>query len=319
MEKMMNNFAEAIEEPTIEQLKDYEDISEQLEVTEEEDGPCESSVKIFLREIKAIDLLTREEEIRLAKQIKEGGEKGKAAREKLVSANLRLVFYHAKKYMGRGLDFEDLIGLGNEGLLKAVDKYDYSKEVRFATYASFWIKEAISRGVLNDRGTIRVPAYLGDAGNRIRKVQEMLRSELGTEPSVEDIAAYAELPISRVRAALNMNRKILSFEAKFSEDKDGTVEDTIADERAVDPCEEVIKEELKGAVSEILQKLEPREALVLRLRFGIGYDRTYTLEEIGTMPEMGITRERVRQIQDKALGKIKRNGLMRNKLIEFAS
>ena len=241
------------------------------------------------------------------------------ARNELIQSNLRLVMHYAKKYLGRGVELEDLNAMGIEGLFKAAEKYDYLLGFRFSTYASWWINQAISRGIAAEASTVRIPVHMSESIQKVRRAQKNIKQETGKEPTVEELAKESNLSEKTVMAAIQAMYSTVSFDTKVGEDGDSTLEDFIADDKAIDPCEMVMKDSLKEAVSEVLGMLEPREALVLSLRNGIGMSYSMTLEEIAKLPGFGVTRERIRQIEGKALRKIRNNPTLRNMLKDFAA
>lgn len=303
--------------PTPEDIRMMEDITELCE--EEGDSYTVDSMQWYLKEIGKIPRLTIEKEQELAKKIKEEGPEAVEARNELIKANLRLVMYYAKKYLNRGVDLEDLNAMGTEGLFKATEKYNYMLGYRFSTYASWWINQAISRGIAAEASTVRIPVHMSESIHKVRKAQKNIKQETGKEATVEEIAAYSGLPEKTVMAAIQAMYTTVSFDTKVGEDGDSTLEDFLADDKADDPCEMVLKDSLKEALREVLGMLEPREALVLSLRNGIGMSYTMTLEEIAKLPGFGVTRERIRQIEGKALRKIRHNPKMMRILKDFAA
>ena len=304
--------------PTSEDIRMME---EMLELCEEpaEDSYTVDSMQWYLREIGKFSRLSTEEELELGKKIKEAGPEAIQARNELIQSNLRLVMHYAKKYLNRGVDLEDLNAMGTEGLFKAAEKYDYLLGYRFSTYASWWINQAITRGIAAESTTVRIPVHMSENIHKVRKAQKNLKQETGREATVEELAIYSGLSEKTVMAAIQAMYTIVSFDTKVGEDGDSTLEDFLADDKADDPCEMVLKDGLKEALREVLGMLEPREALVLSLRNGIGMSSTMTLEEIAKLPGFGVTRERIRQIEGKALRKIRRNPKMMSILKDFAA
>ena len=304
--------------PTSEDIRMME---EMLELYEEpaEDSYTVDSMQWYLREIGKFSRLSTEEELELGKKIKEAGPEAIQARNELIQSNLRLVMHYAKKYLNRGVDLEDLNAMGTEGLFKAAEKYDYLLGYRFSTYASWWINQAIARGIAAESTTVRIPVHMSENIHKVRKAQKNLKQETGREATVEELAIYSGLSEKTVMAAIQAMYTIVSFDTKVGEDGDSTLEDFLADDKADDPCEMVLKDGLKEALREVLGMLEPREALVLSLRNGIGMSNTMTLEEIAKLPGFGVTRERIRQIEGKALRKIRRNPKMMSILKDFAA
>lgn len=304
--------------PTPEDIRMMEDVIEFCE-DERAESYTVDSTQWYLREIGKIPRLTIEKELELGKKIKEAGPKALEARNELIQSNLRLVMHYAKKYLGRGVELEDLNAMGIEGLFKAAEKYDYLLGFRFSTYASWWINQAISRGIAAEASTVRIPVHMSESIQKVRRAQKNIKQETGKEPTVEELAKESNLSEKTVMAAIQAMYSTVSFDTKVGEDGDSTLEDFIADDKAIDPCEMVMKDSLKEAVSEVLGMLEPREALVLSLRNGIGMSYSMTLEEIAKLPGFGVTRERIRQIEGKALRKIRNNPTLRNMLKDFAA
>ncbi len=262
----------------------------------------DDSVRMYLREIGRIPLLNSEEEIRLAKRMGQGDI---TAKKRLIEANLRLVVSIAKKYIGRGLTLLDLIQEGNTGLLRAVEKFDYKKGFKFSTYATWWIRQAITRAIADQARTIRIPVHMVETINKLIRVQRQLVQDLGREPSPEEIAAEMSLPIEKVEHILKISQETVSLEAPVGEEEDSRLGDFLEDKVSLSPEESAIYELLRGHVSEFLQYLNPREQKILKMRFGLEDGRTHTLEEVGQ--EFGVTRERIRQIEAKALQRLKKH------------
>ena len=304
--------------PSAEDIQMMEDV---IEFCEDAEGDTYTvdSMQWYLREIGKIPRLQIEEELELGKKIKEAGPEATGARDTLIKANLRLVMHYAKKYLNRGVDLEDLNAMGTEGLFKAAEKYDYTMGYRFSTYASWWINQAISRGIAAEASTVRIPVHMSENIHKVRRAQKNFKLETGKEATVEELAAASGLSEKTVMAAIQAMYTIVSFDTKVGEDGDSTLEDFIADDKVADPCEVVMKNGLKDAIAEVLGMLEPREAFVLSMRNGIGMSRTMTLEEIAHLPGFGVTRERIRQIEGKALRKIRHNPKMMKILKEFAA
>lgn len=258
-------------------------------------------VKMYLKEIGRVDLLNHEEEIDLAKKILDGDEE---ARQKLAAANLRLVVSIAKKYVGRGMQFLDLIQEGNMGLIKAVEKFDYTKGFKFSTYATWWIRQAITRAIADQARTIRIPVHMVETINKLTRIQRQLIQELGREPTAEEIAVQMEgMTPEKVREIQKISLEPVSLETPIGEEDDSHLGDFIEDEGAMSPDDYASNELLKDELNEVLLELTDREEKVLRLRFGLDDGRTRTLEEVGK--EFNVTRERIRQIEAKALRKLK--------------
>ncbi len=257
-------------------------------------------VRMYLKEIGRIPLLTAEEEVELAKRIEQGDEE---AKRRLAEANLRLVVSIAKKYVGRGMLFLDLIQEGNLGLLKAVEKFDYRKGYKFSTYATWWIRQAITRAIADQARTIRIPVHMVETINKLIRVSRQLLQELGREPLPEEIAAEMDISEERVREIMKIAQEPVSLETPIGEEEDSHLGDFIEDEDAPAPAEAASYFLLREQLEEVLDTLSDREKKVLRLRFGLDDGRARTLEEVGQ--EFGVTRERIRQIEAKALRKLR--------------
>lgn len=258
-------------------------------------------VKMYLKEIGRVDLLTHEQEIELAKRILEGDEQ---AKKELAAANLRLVVSIAKRYVGRGMLFLDLIQEGNMGLIKAVEKFDYTKGFKFSTYATWWIRQAITRAIADQARTIRIPVHMVETINKLTRIQRQLVQELGREPTAEEIAEKMNgMTPAKVREIQKISLEPVSLETPIGEEDDSHLGDFIEDEGAMSPDDYASNELLKDELNEVLLELTDREEKVLRLRFGLDDGRTRTLEEVGK--EFNVTRERIRQIEAKALRKLK--------------
>ena len=289
------------EEPSDEELKleevDVENLNDDLSL---ENISLDDPVKVYLREIGRVPLLSSEEEIALAVKISEGDEH---AKQRLTEANLRLVVSIAKKYVGRGMYFLDLIQEGNVGLIKAVDKFDYTKGFKFSTYATWWIRQAITRAIADQARTIRIPVHMVETINRLKKIQSQLLHENGYEPSEEVIAEKMELPVERVREIMRVAQEPVSMETPIGPEEDSRLMDFIKDEEALAPDEAALKTITNEDIDSVLHTLTPREEAVIRLRFGLKDGRCHTLEEVGM--EFDVTRERIRQIEAKALRKLR--------------
>ena len=261
-------------------------------------------VKMYLKEIGRVDLLTHEQEIELAKRILEGDEQ---AKKELAAANLRLVVSIAKRYVGRGMLFLDLIQEGNMGLIKAVEKFDYTKGFKFSTYATWWIRQAITRAIADQARTIRIPVHMVETINKLTRIQRQLVQELGREPTAEEIAEKMDgMTPAKVREIQKISLEPVSLETPIGEEDDSHLGDFIEDEGAMSPDDYASNELLKDELNEVLLELTDREEKVLRLRFGLDDGRTRTLEEVGK--EFNVTRERIRQIEAKALRKLRQSG-----------
>ena len=260
----------------------------------------EDPVRMYLKEIGNVPLLSTEEEIELAKKVEEGDE---AAKKKLTEANLRLVVSIAKKYVGRGMPFLDLIQEGNMGLMKAVDKFDYSKGYKFSTYATRWIRQAITRGIADTGRTIRVPVHMVETINKTLRMTRTLLQELGREPTPEEVAERLNVPVSRVREVLKISRDPVSLDTPIGEEDDSHLGDFIEDDSALSPADSAAFSMLREELNTALESLTDRERQVVELRFGLRDGRARTLEEVGR--EFNVTRERIRQIEAKALRKLR--------------
>ena len=260
----------------------------------------EDPVRMYLKEIGKVPLLSAEEEIELAKRMAEGDED---AKKRLAEANLRLVVSIAKRYVGRGMLFLDLIQEGNLGLIKAVEKFDYEKGFKFSTYATWWIRQAITRAIADQARTIRIPVHMVETINKLIRVSRQLLQELGREPSPEEIAEELDMPVERVREILKISQEPVSLETPIGEEEDSHLGDFIQDDNVPVPAEAAAATLLKEQLGEVLNTLTDREQKVLRLRFGMNDGRARTLEEVGK--EFDVTRERIRQIEAKALRKLR--------------
>jgi RNA polymerase primary sigma factor len=277
-----------------------EEESEESDLSVPEGISLDDPVRMYLKEIGKVALLTAEEEVWLAKRIEAGDEE---ARRRLTEANLRLVVSIAKKYVGRGMLFLDLIQEGNLGLIKAVEKFDYRKGYKFSTYATWWIRQAITRAIADQARTIRIPVHMVETINRLIRVSRQLLQELGREPLPEEIAEEMDIPVERVREIMKISQEPVSLETPIGEEEDSHLGDFIEDEDALAPAEAASFLLLKEQLEEVLDSLTPREQKVLRLRFGLDDGRARTLEEVGQV--FGVTRERIRQIEAKALRKLR--------------
>lgn len=257
-------------------------------------------VKVYLKEIGRVPLLTPEEEIELAIRI---GENDQQAKQRLAEANLRLVVSIAKRYVGRGMQFLDLIQEGNLGLIKAVDKFDYTKGFKFSTYATWWIRQAITRAIADQARTIRIPVHMVETINKVKKTNSQLLHKIGRDPTAEEIAAELDMPADKVREILRVSQDPVSLETPIGEEEDSHLGDFIPDDDALAPADAASMLLLKEQLAEVLKTLTMREAKVLSLRFGLEDGHPRTLEEVGS--EFGVTRERIRQIEAKALRKLR--------------
>lgn len=279
----------------------------ELTITAGVDDP----IKMYLKDIGKIQLLSSEDEIKLARRIEEGDEQ---ARKELIESNLRLVVSIAKRYIGRGLQLLDLIQEGNLGLIKAVEKFDYKMGYKFSTYATWWIRQAITRSIADQSRTIRIPVHMVETINKISKAQRVLSQELGREPSEKEIANHLNLPEEKIREAIKVSMDPISLETPIGEEDDSHLGDFIPDENGMVPATAVDRLMLKEQISSVLDTLKPREREVLELRFGIKDNKPRTLEEVGK--QFGVTRERIRQIESKAMRKINHPS-RRSKLKDF--
>ena len=280
-----------------------EDLTLPKEYLELEAGVSEGiddPVKVYLKEIGRVPLLMPDGEVELAKRMSEGDED---ARERLVNANLRLVVSIAKRYVGRGMHFLDLIQEGNLGLIKAVEKFDYTKGFKFSTYATWWIRQAITRAIADQARTIRIPVHMVETINKVKKVSSQLLHENGHDPTAEEIAEVMNIAPDKVREILRVAQEPVSLETPIGEEEDSHLGDFIPDEEAQVPAEAAYQSLLREQLSDVLSTLTPREEKVLRLRFGLEDGRPRTLEEVGK--EFNVTRERIRQIEAKALRKLR--------------
>ena len=273
---------------------------ENIDLSVPEGVSIEDPVRMYLKEIGKVPLLSAEREIELAKRMEEGDED---AKKELAEANLRLVVSIAKRYVGRGMLFLDLIQEGNLGLIKAVEKFDYHKGYKFSTYATWWIRQAITRAIADQARTIRIPVHMVETINKLIRVSRQLLQELGREPLPEEIAKELDMPVERVREILKISQEPVSLETPISEEEDSHLGDFIQDDNVPVPAEAAAQTLLKEQLDEVLDTLTEREQKVLRLRFGMNDGRARTLEEVGK--EFDVTRERIRQIEAKALRKLR--------------
>lgn len=258
------------------------------------------SVRMYLSEIGRVDLLTADEEIKLAKRIEKGDP---VAKQKLAEANLRLVVSIAKKYIGRGLSFLDLIQEGNIGLFRAVEKFDPKRGFKFSTYATWWIRQAITRAIADQARTIRIPVHMVETINKLTHTQRQLLQELGREPTVDELASEMDIEIKKVRHIMKISQDIISLEAPVGAEEDSKLGDFIEDEEAISPADATNRKIIKENIHTMLQYLSPREQKIIRMRFGLDDGIGHTLEEVGR--EFGVTRERIRQIEAKILQKMR--------------
>ena len=290
-----------LEEPDIDELEAVEDIKvEDIDLASMEGINIDDPVRMYLREIGRIPLLSYDEELELAKKVLAGDE---AAKQKLAESNLRLVVSIAKKYVGRGMLFLDLIQEGNMGLIKAVEKFDYTKGYKFSTYATWWIRQAITRAIADQARTIRIPVHMVETINKLIRTSRHLLQQLGREPTPEEIAAEMEIPVERVAEIQKIAQDPVSLETPIGEEDDSHLGDFIQDEESPAPHDAASYTMLREQLEEVMNTLTPREAKVLKLRFGLEDGKSRTLEEVGK--EFNVTRERIRQIEAKALRKLR--------------
>ena len=289
------------EEPNIEDLKEVEELKlDEITDTSYEGISIDDPVRMYLREIGKIPLLTFDEELELAKRILKGDEE---AKQKLAESNLRLVVSIAKKYVGRGMLFLDLIQEGNMGLIKAVEKFDYTKGFKFSTYATWWIRQAITRAIADQARTIRIPVHMVETINKLIRTSRNLLQQMGREPTPEEIAKEMEIPVEKVVEIQKIAQDPVSLETPIGEEEDSHLGDFIQDEDSPAPHDAASYTLLKEQLEEVMNTLTPREAKVLKLRFGLEDGKSRTLEEVGK--EFNVTRERIRQIEAKALRKLR--------------
>lgn len=294
-------FETATKEEMAEDEKAASRLAKELEVLATlKDKTITDPVRMYLKEIGRIPLLTAEEEVSLAQRIEKNS---RAARRKLIQSNLRLVVSIAKKYVGRGMIFLDLIQEGNQGLMRAVEKYDWRRGYKFSTYATWWIRQAITRAIADQARTIRIPVHMVETINKVIRTSRRLMQKLGREPSPEEIGKKMEMTADRVREILKIAQSTTSLEKPVGDDKNSFLGDFIQDTSQPSPYDTASRQLLKENIGDVLQTLSDREARVLKMRFGLGGSRPMTLEEVGQ--EFGVTRERIRQIEAKALRKLK--------------
>ena len=282
-------------------LTDEDEVDvENIDLSVPEGVSIEDPVRMYLKEIGKVPLLSAEEEIELAQRMEEGDQE---AKKRLAEANLRLVVSIAKRYVGRGMLFLDLIQEGNLGLIKAVEKFDYRKGYKFSTYATWWIRQAITRAIADQARTIRIPVHMVETINKLIRVSRQLLQELGREPTPEEIAAEMNMPVDRVREILKISQEPVSLETPIGEEEDSHLGDFIPDDDALAPADAASMSLLKEQLADVLKTLTPREEKVLSLRFGLEDGNPKTLEEVGK--EFNVTRERIRQIEAKALRKLR--------------
>lgn len=322
----MEKLYEELESNGIEIVDDTPvDVSSALPSSEEgaddyEDGltadgiTIDDPVKVYLKEIGRVPLLTPEEETELALKIQAGGPEGEKAKQRLSEANLRLVVSIAKRYVGRGMQFLDLIQEGNLGLIKAVEKFDHTKGFKFSTYATWWIRQAITRSIADQARTIRIPVHMVETINRIVRVNRQLQQKLGREPRPEEIAKELGISVSKVQEIIKIAQEPVSLESPIGEEEDSHLGDFLEDDKTPPPSQIVAESMMKQTLSDVLHMLTPREEQVIRMRYGLDDGQQRTLEEVGKA--FNVTRERIRQIEVKALRKIKRPNMSKN-LVDY--
>jgi len=298
---------EGVEEPDATELQDEEEDDEDtLNSNQYFDDVSDDSVRLYLREIGKIPLLNAEEELALAKRVVAGEKK---AKDKMAEANMRLVVSIAKRYSGRGLDFLDLIQEGNTGLLRAVEKFDPDKGFKFSTYATWWIRQAITRAIADQARVIRIPVHMVETINKLLRTQRRMTQELNREPTIEELAKELEMEPEKVEYVIKIKQDIQSLDAGVGRDGDGDDESTlgefIEDEDSVTPEQSATTQLLKEQVQSVLSTLSDREQKIVRMRFGLDNGKSHTLEEVGQ--EFAVTRERIRQIEAKALAKLRKH------------
>ncbi len=313
--EQLDKLYETLEANNIELIEDFEpDLDINIDLSEIEnknedsfedpayglDASIDDPVKVYLKEIGRVPLLSTEEEIELAERMLQGDE---SAKRRLSEANLRLVVSIAKRYVGRGMQFLDLIQEGNLGLIKAVEKFDHSKGFKFSTYATWWIRQAITRAIADQARTIRIPVHMVETITKVKKVSSQLLHQNGHEPTAEEIAKELSMTVDKVREIMRISQEPVSLETPIGEEEDSHLGDFIPDDEAPAPVDATSHVLLREQLSEVLGTLTPREEMVLRLRFGLVDGRSRTLEEVGK--EFNVTRERIRQIEAKALRKLR--------------
>ncbi len=298
-----------VDEPTLDDMDEEEAEDLTIDLNASYDDIADDSVKLYLREIGKIPLLSAEEEFELAQKVIHGNEKEKKrARDKMAESNMRLVVSIAKRYSGRGLDLLDLIQEGNTGLLRAVEKFDPDKGFKFSTYATWWIRQAITRAIADQARTIRIPVHMVETINKVLRTQRRLTQDLNREPSVQEIADAMGMEPDRIEYVMKIKQDIASLDASVGrdgDDDDSSLGDFVEDEDRVSPEDSAATQLLKEQIASILSTLTDRERKIIKMRFGIGGGKSHTLEEVGA--EFSVTRERIRQIEAKALAKLRKN------------
>jgi RNA polymerase primary sigma factor len=297
---------QGVDEPDVSELEDeVEDDEDTLNSNQYFDDVSDDSVRLYLREIGKIPLLNAEEELALAQRVVAGEKK---AKDKMAEANMRLVVSIAKRYSGRGLDFLDLIQEGNTGLLRAVEKFDPDKGFKFSTYATWWIRQAITRAIADQARVIRIPVHMVETINKLLRTQRRMTQELNREPTIEELAKELEMEPEKVEYVIKIKQDIQSLDAgvgRDGEDEDSVLQDFIEDEESATPEESATTQLLKEQVQSVLSTLSDREQKIVRMRFGLDNGKSHTLEEVGQ--EFAVTRERIRQIEAKALAKLRKH------------
>lgn len=304
--EMSEIMDDSVDETSKEMDEESEELSEEVQEELSEDGRNsydEDSIRMYLNEICAEKLLAPDEEIELAQKISMGGAEGEIAKERFIKSNLRLVVSIAKKYVGRGMPLLDLVQEGNIGLMRAIDKFDYSRGYKFSTYATWWIRQSITRAIADQSRTVRLPVHMVETVNKMRRAIMELIQENGREPAVDEIAKYMEISVKEVAEIISVSQDILSLETPVGQEEDSSFGDFIQDKTVVVPEDAMEKLSMKADLKDALETLNERERFVLLNRYGFLDDGPKTLEEVGR--SLGITRERVRQIEEKALKKMR--------------
>jgi len=300
------DLLDVVDEPDVQDLEDEEEDDEDtLNSNQYFDDVSDDSVRLYLREIGKIPLLSADEELELANKVVAGD---KRAKDKMAEANMRLVVSIAKRYSGRGLDFLDLIQEGNTGLLRAVEKFDPDKGFKFSTYATWWIRQAITRAIADQARVIRIPVHMVETINKLLRTQRRMTQELNREPSIEELAKELEMEPEKVEYVIKIKQDIQSLDAgvgRDGEDEESVLQDFIEDEDSITPEESATTQLLKEQVQSVLSSLSDREQKIIRMRFGLDNGKSHTLEEVGQ--EFAVTRERIRQIEAKALAKLRKH------------
>lgn len=302
------DILEGVEEPDVAELEDEDELEDDVDTLNSNqyfDDVSDDSVRLYLREIGKIPLLSAEEELALAQRVVKGDKK---AKDKMAEANMRLVVSIAKRYSGRGLDFLDLIQEGNTGLLRAVEKFDPDKGFKFSTYATWWIRQAITRAIADQARVIRIPVHMVETINKLLRTQRRMTQDLNREPTIEELAKELEMEPDKVEYVMKIKQDIQSLDAgvgRDGEEEDSSLKDFIEDEESATPEESATNQLLKEQVQSVLSALSDREQKIIRMRFGLDNGKSHTLEEVGQ--EFAVTRERIRQIEAKALAKLRKH------------